>query len=73
MPSQIKFTQVIKDNLMGTISSVTQDRQGYIWFAAGTNASTIGLYRYDGVTTTWHSGTKPAMPILHAEAMQYPV
>lgn len=51
---EIKFNQVINSNInpLGSINSVAQDRQGYIWFSTGANLSSHGgLYRYDGSKT----------------------
>ena len=53
---QIKFNQVSgKADYMGALSDITQDRQGYIWFASGMGlglSDRTGLYKYDGVKIT---------------------
>jgi ligand-binding sensor domain-containing protein/signal transduction histidine kinase len=56
---QVKFNKVIENKLnnFGLISSLTQDRQGYIWFTSVQK----GLHRYDGkkITTYSHDNDNP--------------
>ena len=56
---QVKFNKVIENRLnnFGQISSLTQDRQGYIWFTSVQK----GLHRYDGkkITTYSHNDDNP--------------
>jgi signal transduction histidine kinase/ligand-binding sensor domain-containing protein len=56
---QVKFNKVIENKLnnFGPIFSLTQDRQGYIWFTSVQK----GLHRYDGkkITTYSHDNDNP--------------
>ena len=56
---QVKFNKVIESKVhnFGPILSLTQDRQGYIWFTSGQK----GLHRYDGkkITTYSHDDDNP--------------
>jgi signal transduction histidine kinase/ligand-binding sensor domain-containing protein len=56
---QVKFNKVIENKLnnFGVIFSLTQDRQGYIWFTSVQK----GLHRYDGkkITTYSHDNDNP--------------
>jgi len=56
---QVRFTKVLENKLnnFGVIFSITQDRQGYIWFTSVQK----GLHRYDGkkITTFSHDSDDP--------------
>jgi signal transduction histidine kinase/ligand-binding sensor domain-containing protein len=56
---QVQFNKVIENkmNNFGVIFSITQDRQGYIWFSSVQR----GLHRYDGkkITTYSHDNDNP--------------